>query len=57
MKLGYDSYSLRWQGWDAFQPQNVSSVRPLPRNTLSARDTLDFSGTASPSSLSPSVTS
>ena len=40
MRLGLDSYSLRWQGWDAFQFLDYTANLGLDNVQFSSRDNL-----------------
>ena len=40
MRLGLDTYSLRWQGWDAFMLLNYAAGLGLDNVQFSERGTL-----------------
>jgi hypothetical protein len=40
MRLGLDTYSLRWQGWDAFQLLDYAASLGLDNVQFSERSTL-----------------
>ena len=40
MRLGLDTYSLRWQGWDAFQLLDYAASLGLDNVQFSERGTL-----------------